>query len=316
MYRTQQLIAIVERLAYSRRTFTTCRALVLIVTALIAFPKFARAQGQDLVLTNEAEAQLDSLASRVCDKVKQSKRGHEPIKILVFDFTRVSLDKSSILGTLLADRFTDMLRHHGNGMEILDRDLLKTYLKKLRTNIGDLDANSVYLQIAQDLGATDAIRAELTKDDKQQLKILLQRLADPEFNDVARFLLPMDLEEILIKPAPSNYRDPETIPPEAGVILMSSNSIGGVDLPKCISCPDPKFTPVARAAKFTYGSIILSGVVTTKGEVTSVYVVKGLPFGLTESALTVIRDWKLKPAMKDGQPVAVRVAFEFTFRSS
>ena len=316
MYRTQQLIAIVERLAYSRRTFTTCRALALIVTALVAFPKFARAQGQDLVLTNEAEAQLDSLASRVCDKIKQSKRGHEPIKILVFDFTRVSLDKSSILGTLLADRFTDMLRHHGNGMEILDRDLLKTYLKKLRTNIGDLDANSVYLQIARDLGATDAIRAELTKDDKQQLKILLQLLADPEFNDVARFLLPMDLEEILIKPAPSNYRDPETIPPEAGVILMSSNSIGGVDLPKCISCPDPKFTPVARAAKFTYGSIILSGVVTTKGEVTSVYVVKGLPFGLTESALTVIRDWKLKPAMKDGQPVAVRVAFEFTFRSS
>jgi TonB family protein len=314
VYRTQQLTGIVERLACSRRTFTACCALFLIVAALVAFPKCARTQGQDRVLTNEAEAQLDSLASRVCEKIKQSKRGDEPIKILVFDFTRVSLDKSSILGTLLADRFTDMLRHHGNGMEILDRDLLKNYLKKLRTNIGDLDTNSVYLQIAQDLGATDAIRAELTKEDKQQLKISLQRLGDPEFYDVARFLLPMDLEEILINPAPSNYGDPETIPPEAGVILMGSKPIEGVDPPKCISCPTPSYTPMARAAKFTNGSVILSGVITTNGEVTSVYVVKGLPFGLTESALTTIKDWKFKPAMKDGQPVAVRVDLEFTFR--
>jgi TonB family protein len=312
----QQFVAIDELRPRSRGIFTTWCALLLIVSVSATFPKLTRAQGQDLIVTKEAESQLDSLAFRVGEKIKQSKRGNEPIKILVFDFTRVSLDKSSILGTLLADRFTDMLRHHGNGMEILDRDLLKNYLRKLRTNIGDLDANSVYLQIAQDLGATDAIRAELTKDDKQQLRIRMQRLGDPEFYDVAQFLLPMDLEEILIKPVPSNYADPETIPPEAGVIFMGSKPSEGVDSPKCISCPDPKFTPVARAAKFTYGSIILSGVVTTKGEVTSVFVVKGLPFGLTESALTVIRDWKLTPAMKNGQPVAVRVAFEFTFRSS
>jgi len=45
-----------------------------------------------------------------------------------------------------------------------------------------------------------------------------------------------------------------------------------------------------------------------------VYVVKGLPFGLTERAVKRIEDWKLKPALKDGQAVAVRVDIEFTFR--
>jgi TonB family protein len=208
-----------------------------------------------------------------------------------------------------------MLKHHADGMEVLDRELLKNYLKKLQTNTTDLGTNSVYLQIAEDMGATDAIRADLLEDGKRQLKISMQRLGrDPEFYDTAQFLLSGDLEETLIKPAPSNYRDPDTIPPEAGVILMGSKQIEGVDSPHCISCPDPTFTNAARQAKFKDGTVIISAVITTNGEVTSVYVMKGLPFGLTERAVARIMDWKLKPAMKGGQPVAVRVHIEFKFR--
>jgi TonB family protein len=315
MYRTRRLTIAAERLPCSHRAFTMWCAHVLIVAVSVAFPKFTKAQGPDLVLTSEAEAQLDLLAFRVSDKIKKSKREPKPPKILVFDFTRESRDKSSLLGTLLADRFTDMLRHHSNGMEVLDRDLLKNYLKKLQTDVKDLDTNSVYLQIAEDLGATDAIRADLSEDEKQQIKISMQRLGrDPQFYEAAQFLLSKDLEEILVKPAPSNYRDPDTIPPEAGVILMGSKHIEGVDSPHCISCPDPSFTNAAREAKFKDGTVIISAVITTNGEVTSVYVVKGLPFGLTERAVTQAMDWKLTPAMKDGQPVAVRVDIEFTFR--
>jgi TonB family protein len=315
VYRTQQLIVLVKKPARFHRIFTIWCAFALIVAASAAFPQLTRIRGQDLGLTNDAEAQLDSLATRVSDKMKKSKRGHYPTKVLVFDFTRESRNESSLLGILLADRFTDMLKHHTGDMEILDRDLLKNYLKKLQTNTADLGTNSVYLQIAEDLGATDAIRADLLEDEKQQLKISMQRLGrEPEFHDAAQFLLPRDLEEILIKPAPSNYRDPGMIPPEAGVVLLGSKQIEGVDSPHCISCPDPTFTNAAREAKFKNGTVMISAVITTKGEVTSVYVLKGLPFGLTERAVTKVLDWKLKPAMKDGQPVAVRVNIEFKFQ--
>jgi TonB family protein len=315
MYRTQSLTIVAERLPRTHQGFTIWFALVLVIAGSVAFPKFTRAQGQELVLTSEAEAQLDSLASRLSDKIKKLKRGHYPSKILVFDFTRESGDKSSLLGTLLADKFTEMLKHHSNGMEVLDRDLLKNYLEKLQTDVKDLDTNSVYLQIAEDLGATDAIRADLSEDDKQQLKMSMQRLSrNPEFYEAAQFPLSKGLEDILIKQAPSNYRDPDTIPPEAGVILMGSKHIEGVDPPHCISCPDPTFTNAARAAKLKHGTVVMSAVVTTGGEVTSVYVVKGLPFELTERSVATIQGWKLKPAMKEGQPVAVRVNIEIAFR--
>jgi TonB family protein len=315
MYRTQSLTIVAERLPRSHRAFTVWFTLVLLVAGSAAFPKFMSAQGQELILTSEAETQLDSLAFRVTDKIKKLNREHYSSKVLVFDFMGESGEKNSLLGTLLADRFTDMLRRHSNGMDILDRDLLKNYLKKLQTDVKDLDTNSVYLQIAEDLGATDAIRTDLSEGEKQQIKISMQRLGrDRQFYEAAQFLLSKDLEEILVKPAPSNYRDPDTIPPEAGVILMGSKHIEGVDSPHCISCPDPSFTNAAREAKFKDGTVIISAVITTNGEVTSVYVVKGLPFGLTERAVTQAMDWKLTPAMKDGQPVAVRVDIEFTFR--
>jgi len=314
MNRAQQIAIISESLRLSRRTFTILCLLVLIAIS-VATPNLAGAQEQELNLTHEAESQLDSLASRVSDKIRNSNRQDRPTKILLFDFIRVSPDQSSLLGMLLADRFADALRHYGNGMEILDRDLLKNYLEKLQTNVEDLKTNSVYLQIAEDLGATDAIRGYLSEDKGRELKLSIQRVSrDPEFYEASTFLLSTDLEQILIRPAPSNYRDPATIPHEAGVLLLGSKQIEGVDSTHCISCPDPTFTPAARKVKFKDGTVIISAVITTDGEVTSVYVLKGLPFGLTERAVTKVMDWKLKPAMKDGHPVAVRVDIEFKFQ--
>jgi TonB family protein len=62
------------------------------------------------------------------------------------------------------------------------------------------------------------------------------------------------------------------------------------------------------------GTIIMSALVTADGQVTSVYVMRGVPFGLTEEAVATVKGWKLKPAMKDGQAVPARVEFTTTFR--
>jgi TonB family protein len=315
MYGAQKLIIFVEMPTVSSPALSLCCVLLLIVAGWAAFPNSAWAQTPDLVLTKEAEAQLESLASRVSARIKASERGPVPAYVIVFDFLRQSPEASSLLGTLLADRFADALSHQGNGIVVMNRELLKNYLKSNLMNTEDIGPNSAYLSIANELGATDLIRAYLSENGIQVLNVTVHREGIyPPFDEEAKFPLWKDLEDLLGTPAPSNHRDPRTIPAEQGVIVMGGGKVEGVQPPMCITCPDPKYTEPARAAKFSNGTVIMSALVTTDGQVKSVYVMRGLPFGLAERAATAVKDWKLKPAMKDGQPVAVRVDVETTFR--
>jgi hypothetical protein len=50
-----------------------------------------------------------------------------------------------------------------------------------------------------------------------------------------------------------------------------------------------------------------------EGQVTSIYVLKGAPLGLTVIAINAAKQWRLKPAQKDGVPVSSRVELETTF---
>jgi TonB family protein len=59
--------------------------------------------------------------------------------------------------------------------------------------------------------------------------------------------------------------------------------------------------------------VILSIVVTTDGKATSIYVVKGAPFGLTAKAIDAVQDWSFEPALKDHNPVPARLDVEITF---
>jgi TonB family protein len=272
------------------------------------------AQSSDLVLTRVAEAQLDSLSSRVGEKIKKNNRDADPAKVLVFDFTGTPLEASSRLGTLLADRFSEMLKASSIGVEVIDRKLLKDYLKDTYTTSQDLHSNLLCLELAKEMGATGIVRANLVEDGDQQLKVLVQIAGyGPGLFDSANFLITKDMEDMLSQPDPSYFRAPDTIPPEPGVLVMGSEGVDGVSTPSCITCSDPKYTEAARAGKLN-GTAVLSAVITTTGEVTSIHVVDALPLGLTQRAIDSIKSWKFKPAMKDGQPVAVRVEVRITFR--
>jgi outer membrane biosynthesis protein TonB len=50
------------------------------------------------------------------------------------------------------------------------------------------------------------------------------------------------------------------------------------------------------------------------GTIENPHIVRGLPYGLNESALMTIRTWRCKPASKEGKATASRVAFEINFR--
>jgi TonB family protein len=79
---------------------------------------------------------------------------------------------------------------------------------------------------------------------------------------------------------------------------------GAVKPPVKVFGPQPLYTEEARLGR-VQGVVILEAVIDEQGDVHSVRVLKGLPLGLSESASDTARQWKFKPAVMDGEPVAV-----------
>ena len=82
--------------------------------------------------------------------------------------------------------------------------------------------------------------------------------------------------------------------------------------PRLREVASPDYTEEAKKKKVE-GTVTLSIVVDTKGDVVDAKVGKGLGHGLDENAIIAVKEWKYKPAEKDGAPVAVKmeVAVEF-----
>ncbi len=73
-----------------------------------------------------------------------------------------------------------------------------------------------------------------------------------------------------------------------------------------------KYTEGARQNR-VQGTVVVSVVFTADGRVSAARVVRGLPDGLNDEAIKAAQKIKFRPAMKNGQPVSVRMAIEFTF---
>ena len=90
--------------------------------------------------------------------------------------------------------------------------------------------------------------------------------------------------------------------------------IGGeISAPVLLSKVEPDYSQDARAAKYQ-GSVLLYAEVGVDGSAHNISVSRGLGLGLNEKAIQAIRQWKFKPAGKDGQPVRVGVNIEVNFR--
>jgi periplasmic protein TonB len=87
----------------------------------------------------------------------------------------------------------------------------------------------------------------------------------------------------------------------------------GVSAPRPISTPDPEYTDQARKAKYQ-GTCVLWMIVGPDGKPRDIKVARTLGLGLDEKAIEAVRQWRFEPAMKDGQPVAVQINVEVSFR--
>ena len=109
---------------------------------------------------------------------------------------------------------------------------------------------------------------------------------------------------------------PDAPPGPAGPMIGGPDGplqVGGdVRPPVKVISPQPKYSEEARKARLQ-GAVILQTVIDKLGNVRDVKVLKGLTLGLTESAIETVKEWKFKPATRDGVPVAVYFNLVITF---
>jgi TonB family protein len=123
----------------------------------------------------------------------------------------------------------------------------------------------------------------------------------------------------IARPGPDSGGEPLVFTdPESGVSLLIPRGKQSphpvVDYPKCARCPDPTYTPEARADRIQ-GRVDLLATITIEGVAEHIGIISGLGDGLTDQALEAVRSWRFKPAVgTGGKPIATRVPVEMTFR--
>jgi protein TonB len=88
---------------------------------------------------------------------------------------------------------------------------------------------------------------------------------------------------------------------------------GGVSSPVVLHQVEPEFSEEARKAKFS-GNVLVYLFVDPDGKPSHVRVVKPVGMGLDEKAVEAVRQYRFKPAMKDGKPVQVDLYVEVNFQ--
>jgi TonB family protein len=89
---------------------------------------------------------------------------------------------------------------------------------------------------------------------------------------------------------------------------------GHISVPEIKHRVDAQYTGEARRAKYQ-GACLISLIVDAQGNPQKVRVARALGMGLDEKALEAVRQYKFRPAMKDGKtPVPVMVTIEVDFR--
>jgi len=87
----------------------------------------------------------------------------------------------------------------------------------------------------------------------------------------------------------------------------------GVTPPKPTYSPDPEYSEKARRDKYM-SIVVIAGTVDPQGAFTDLCVTQAAGEGLDEKALEAVTTWKFQPATLHGEPAAVRLNVEVSFR--
>jgi TonB family protein len=116
----------------------------------------------------------------------------------------------------------------------------------------------------------------------------------------------------VVDPGALTVKDLEGSPPPLPADVLRSCD-PEVEPPRPIRMVHPAYTAEAMHAKIE-GNDVLLGVVGPTGEVSVVRVLESLEPGLDAEAEKAFKQWRFQPAKRHGEPVAMAVTIEMSFR--
>jgi len=87
---------------------------------------------------------------------------------------------------------------------------------------------------------------------------------------------------------------------------------GGVSSPAVVFRVEPEYSEEARKARYQ-GTVVLQTIVRKDGTVDVINLVRSLGFGLDENAIRALKQWRFRPALKNGVPVDASLNVEVRF---
>jgi TonB family protein len=219
--------------------------------------------------------------------------------VIVVDF-QDPLGKPCTLGWYVADGLSENWLEKKQKFRVLDRSGLKD------TKVEPTDLSAEMLKRLGSLWGVDAVitGAVETSPESYIVTATVRRIADNATIASESIALPHSRILDVLKPLPDA---------NSGIFRISRAGVNGIDVPRCIDCPNPSYTDRARANK-VQGTIVLSVLISEDGRAETIAIVKALGFGLTEKAIETVSEWSFKSATREGQPVPAIVPVEVTLR--
>ena len=235
--------------------------------------------------------------------VYHNEDGVKPPKLLSRDFSSLVADncKGEASALVVLDLVVDAT---GRPQNIDSLNSLNDSLERMAVAIAKVD----HFEPGLKSGVPVAVAAEL----HISLSICTVNVQDESGRSSARIRLKSNPVQTLLpalKAPPSNvsfspdsqYKRPEV----PGLYRVG----GGV------SAPVPTSTPEAiQKGRRVQGVCVISLIVNEKGLPTNLRLVRGLTESADQSALDAVSNYRFRPAMKEKQPVAVRMTIEVNFR--
>jgi protein TonB len=97
------------------------------------------------------------------------------------------------------------------------------------------------------------------------------------------------------------------VTPPPPVIRVGS----GPQAANCIKCPAPEYPDLARKAR-VQDTVVLQALINKEGTIEGLSVVTGNQL-FHKAALEAVRQWKYRPTLLNGEPVAVQTTISIAF---
>jgi hypothetical protein len=211
---------------------------------------------------------------------------------------RVTLEE-----VLLADRLWISLLNQQRGFT-LNRDVLRKQLDKEHLSSSDFVARTE-IDAARAAGADVLITGRIERREKELVvTVTASRNSTGE---------PID-EQVWRVPRTESLDALAKQPIQASSSFYLSGQ-DGVSAASCGYCPNPKYTAAARKHKIE-GRVWMMAWIDSSGRAKDVWEVRGLPEGLTQQAMELVRqEWHFKPAHDaNGRAVPIVTCLDVNFR--